>query len=115
MGGERDRALIFRGWSRLCLHAASLSAAEGTSAAATAMARAARAEAMEKEADAARASAEVARAREEAQRETDRRLMLAAKAKSREEDVSWVARRVKTLVRMICSCLPADHLTRTSC
>ncbi len=53
MFGERDRALVFRGWSRLCLHAASLSAAEGASAAATAVARAARAEAKEKEAAAA--------------------------------------------------------------
>ncbi|CAN0575478.1 unnamed protein product, partial [Ectocarpus sp. 12 AP-2014] len=72
---ERDRALTFRGWTRLCLHAASLSTAEGASAAATAAARAARAEAMEKEAKAAAdkaeawrraaaASAEVAEARE---------------------------------------------------
>ena len=54
MFGERDRALIFRGWSRLCVHAASLSSAEGASeAAVTAVARAARAEAMEKEATAA--------------------------------------------------------------
>lgn len=50
---ERERALIFRGWSRLCLHAASLSAAEGASASATAMARAARAEAVKREAAAA--------------------------------------------------------------
>ena len=41
---------MFRGWSRLCLHAASLSAAEGASAAATAAARATRAEAMQLEA-----------------------------------------------------------------
>ncbi len=64
------------------------------------MARAARAEAMEKEAEAAAASAHVSRARQEAQRQTDRRLMLAAKAKRREEDVSWVARRVKAMVRV---------------
>ncbi len=57
--GERDRALVFRGWSRLCLHAASLSATEGASAAATAVARAARAEAMEKEAAAALEKAKV--------------------------------------------------------
>ncbi|CAN0508164.1 unnamed protein product, partial [Ectocarpus sp. 12 AP-2014] len=77
---ERDRALMFRGWSRLCLHAASLSAAEGAAAAATATARSARAEAMEKEAKsaadkaeawrkAAAATVEVAEARERAQRE----------------------------------------------
>ena len=47
---DRDKALMFRGWTRLCLHAASLSAAEGASASATAAARAARAEAMEMEA-----------------------------------------------------------------
>lgn len=46
----REKALLFRGWSRLCLHAASLSAVEGALAAATAAARAARTEAMEKEA-----------------------------------------------------------------
>lgn len=44
---------MFRGWSRLCLHAASLNAAEGASASATAVARAARAEAVEREAVAA--------------------------------------------------------------
>lgn len=71
----RRKRSIFRGWSRLCLHAASLSAAEGASAAATAVARAARAEAMQKEAQvavdkaeawrrAAAASVEVAEARE---------------------------------------------------
>lgn len=49
---------MFRGWSRLCLHASSLSAAEGASASATAAARAARAEAMETEATAAAEKAE---------------------------------------------------------
>ncbi|CAM9154775.1 unnamed protein product, partial [Laminaria digitata] len=61
IGRDRDRALLFRGWSRLCLHAASLSAAEGASAAATAAARAARAEAMETEATAAAKKAEECR------------------------------------------------------
>lgn len=56
--GETDRALIFRGWSRLCLHAATLSAAEGASAAAMALSRAARAEAMDNEAEEAAAKAE---------------------------------------------------------
>ena len=76
---DRDKALMFRGWTRLCLHAASLSAAEGASAAATAAARTARAEAMETEATAAAekaeawkraaaASADVAASKEQAQR-----------------------------------------------
>lgn len=51
--GDRDRLLLFRGWSRLCLHAASLNAQEAASADATAAARAARAAAMDKEATAA--------------------------------------------------------------
>lgn len=65
---DRGRALLFRGWSRLCLHAASLSVAEGASAAATAVARAARAEAMEKNAE------EAADARETAAATTGRQL-----------------------------------------
>ena len=80
VGQDRDRNLMFRGWSRLCLHAASLSAAEGAAAAATAVARAARAEAMETEAiaaaekaeawkRAAAASADAAAIKEQAQRE----------------------------------------------
>ena len=80
IGRDRDRALMFRGWSRLCLHAASLSAAEGALAAATATARATRAEAMETEATAAAekaeawkraaaASADAAATAEQAQRE----------------------------------------------
>lgn len=54
---------LFRGWSRLCLHAASLSVADGVSAAATAAARAARAQTIEKEAEAA---ADMAKARRRA-------------------------------------------------
>lgn len=49
---------MFRGWSRLCLHAASLNAAEGALATTTAAARAVRAEAVEKEATAASEQAE---------------------------------------------------------
>ena len=75
---DRDRARIFRGWSRLCLHAASLSAAEGTLAA-TAAAGAPRADEIETEATAAAekadamkraadASAEEATSGEQAQR-----------------------------------------------
>ena len=60
VGRDRDRTQVFRGWSRLCLHAASLSA-EGASAAATAPARVARAEAMEMEATAAAEKAEASR------------------------------------------------------
>ena len=80
VGRDGDRALMFRGWSRLCLHAASLSAAEGASASATAAARVARAEAMKTEATAAAekakawkkaaaASADVAASKEQALRE----------------------------------------------
>lgn len=53
-----NKRLLFRGWSRLCLHAASLNAEEGALAAASASARAARAEAMEKEAKAMAEKAE---------------------------------------------------------
>ena len=108
VGRDRDRTLVFRGWSRLCLHAASLSAAEGASAAATAAARAARAEAMETEATAAAekaeawkraaaASADVAASKEEAQRK-------AAELARREEAMGQVdqqqrKRRTKMMVR----------------
>lgn len=51
---------MFRGWSRLCLHAASLNAAGAAVATATAAARAARAEAEEREAAAAQAAAGIA-------------------------------------------------------
>lgn len=113
--GERDRALMFRAWSRLCLHAASLSAAEGASASATAVARAARAEAIEKKAvaaaekaeawsRAAAASAEVAEEREKAQREAARGSDLTAELQQRKEEMEQVARqqqlrRIKMLVR----------------
>lgn len=50
---DKDKRLLFRGWNRLCLHAASLSVAEGAFAAATAVARAARAEAEQEETAAA--------------------------------------------------------------
>lgn len=106
---------MFRGWSRLCLHAASLSAAEGASAAATAVARATRAEAMEKEAEgaahradaserAAAADAEIASAREKAQRDTDKMSTLVAELTRKEETMKQAARehqlrRTKGLVR----------------
>lgn len=96
---SRDKRLLFRGWSRLCLHAASLNAAEGASAAATAGARAARAEAMEKEATAANktaeawkkaaaasaAAAEAKTAGKEAHSETSRISTLAAGLRERAE------------------------------
>ena len=70
---------MFRGWSRLCLHAASLSVAERASAAATAAARVAHADAMKTETtagaekaealkSAAAASAEAAASKEQAKR-----------------------------------------------
>lgn len=68
--GDRDRSLLFRGWSRLCLAAASLNAAEGAAAAATAAARAARADAMEKEAAATAAAAEQMEAENLVRRQT---------------------------------------------
>lgn len=104
IGRERDRVLILRGWSRLCLHAASLSAAEGALAAGTATARAARAEAMEmeataaaKKAEACHAAANMAASREQAKRE-------AAELEKREEAVVQVLQeqrehRAKMLVR----------------
>lgn len=93
---------MFRGWSRLCMHAASLSAAEGASAAATALARAARAEAMEREvkraADHAKtrrkagsSSTEAAAAGEQPQGETGRGSTLTAEPKL-EKDMGPVLR-----------------------
>ncbi|CAM9336819.1 unnamed protein product, partial [Hapterophycus canaliculatus] len=115
---ERDRALTFRGWSRLCLHAASLSAAEGASAAACAKARAARTEAMEKEAQAATekaeawsraaaASAEAAAAREQAKRSSVGVPTLAAELKGRESNIAQTVRehrlrRMKMLISCVC-------------
>ena len=106
---------MFRGWSRLCLHAASLSAVEGASASATAAARAARAEAIEREAAAAAdkaeawrraaaASVEVAEAREKAQRDAARGSVLAAELHQSKEEMEQVVReqqlrRMKMLVR----------------
>lgn len=105
---DKDRALMFRGWSRLCMHAASLSAAEGASASATAAARSARAKAVEMEAIAAakkaeamkRAAAvskEVAESKEQAQRgaiELARREEVTIQALQRQR-----GRLVTTLVR----------------
>ena len=96
VGRDRDRALVFRGWSRLCLHAGSLSAAEGASAAATAAARAAYTEAMEAEDTAAAekakawkreaaASADVAAARGQAAREMTGASKSATELERREE------------------------------
>lgn len=103
---NRDRLLIFRGWSRLCFHAASLSAAEGASAAKTASARASRADAMEKEAAAAAikaeawkraaaASAEVAAAKEQAQRQVTGVPTLADDLQRQVKDSEEVAREQK--------------------
>ena len=105
---------MFRGWSRLCLHAASLSAAEGAAASATAVARAVRAEAMEKEAAAAAekaeawrraaaASAEVAEAREKAQREAYQGSLLTSELHQSKEEMEQAVReqqlrRMKMLV-----------------
>lgn len=61
MLGDKERSLMFRGWSRLCLHSASVNAVEGALATTTAAARAVRAEAVEKEATAASEQAEACR------------------------------------------------------
>lgn len=98
------------------MHAASLSAAEGASAAATALARAARAEAMEKEAQVATdkaevwrkvavASTELAAEREKAQRETAGGSVLTT-APQQEKDMRQVVReqqlrRMKLLVSTV--------------
>lgn len=61
--GARLKRNLFRGWSRLCLHAASLNAEESASATATAEARVIRARAIEREAAAA---LEIAESRKQA-------------------------------------------------
>ena len=112
VGRDRDKALVFRGWSRLCLHAASLSAAEGASAAATAVARAARTEAMETEATAAAekaeawkkaaaASADVAAAREQAAREVAGASKSATKLERREEALGQELRQERKRLAII--------------
>lgn len=58
VNGNREKRLLFRGWSRICLHASSLSAAEGASVVVAAAARADRAEALERQAAAATEVAE---------------------------------------------------------
>lgn len=47
LSDDRERRLLFRGWSRLCLHAASVTAAEGASAGVAATASGLPAEATE--------------------------------------------------------------------
>lgn len=64
MIGNRNSRLLFHGWTRLCLHAASLNAAEGASSAATAAARAARAEVEEMRTATAIASFDAAKGEE---------------------------------------------------
>lgn len=67
---NRDGRLLYRGWSRLCLHAASLNFAEGASAAVTAAARIARTEAINKEGAVALAAAEQVEGEELLRRKT---------------------------------------------
>lgn len=112
--GETDRALLFRGWSRLCLHAATLSAAEGASVAAMVFARAARAEAMDREAEdtadkaearrrSAATSEETTEARDKAQSGTGEVSTLTTELRQRGEGTERMARdqqlrRIKILV-----------------
>lgn len=121
MCGDGDRSLLFRGWSRLCLHAAaSLSAFEGASTAANAASRGSRAEAVthgattaadktETGRHVAEASADVAAEREQAQmegeeEEADASTTLVPELKRKTFDTEQVsrhqqARRAKMLVR----------------
>lgn len=116
VGGDRDRALLFRGWSRLCLHAAS--AAEGASAATTAAARATRAKATGMETEEAIDKAEASRreereiedasaARQQARRETARGSNSATEVQHtitdteailREHQLRWIKILVRTVV-----------------
>lgn len=112
---DKDRGLLFRGWSRLCLHAASLTPIEGAAAAAAATARAVRAEFLEKEAAAAieqvaawkkvaSSSADAAEARNEAQLQAGdvSRLEAALKRKKGESAQAMRAQQerwAKTMVR----------------
>ena len=113
VGRDRDRALVFRGWSRLCLHAASLSTAEGGSVAARAAARAVRAKAMETEATAAaekaeawRVSADMAASTDQTRGGVTEALPSVAELEGREEAMGQVLRehrehRAKMLVSHI--------------
>lgn len=83
--GDSNRRLLFHGWTRLCVHAASLNAVEGASSAATAAARGARAEAEEKRTAAAISATNVVK--EDASKEGN----------FREEELK--RRRAKTAVR----------------
>lgn len=113
---QRSVRLLFRGWSRLCIHAASLNATEGAMASATAAARATRTEAMEEEAKAAAEKAEalkraaaagaaLAAAQEQAYRDTAANVSTTA-AESKEKREEWESfvleqkeHRAKMLVR----------------
>lgn len=113
VGRDRDRVLVFRGWNRLCLHAASLSTAEGASVAAMAAARAVRAEAAETEATAAaekagacRVSADMAASTDQTQGGATEALPSVAELEGREEAMGQVLRehrehRAKMLVSRI--------------
>lgn len=106
--GERDRALLFRGWSRLCLHAAS--AAEGASAATTATARATRAEEATDKAEASRRAEHeienMTAGREQARRQTARGSNSAAELQHKMADTEAILREhqlrwIKILVRTV--------------
>lgn len=127
VGRDRDKALVFRGWSRLCLHAASLSAAEGPSAAATAAARAVRAETMEMEAIAAAekakaygANPDTVASREQAKRDEAGASTSAAELEQLEEAMNQVLQKqrergAKMLVRRSSVCTPFAALVPSSC
>lgn len=52
IGSDRDKRLLFRGWSRICIHAASIDVAEGATVSAASYASTRRDKAVEREADA---------------------------------------------------------------
>lgn len=94
---DKRRRLLFRAWSRLCLHSASLNAAEASLATATAAARAARVDAMEREAAiaddaAARAMTGASTAREEALQEVSGASMVVAELRGRVNELEQTVR-----------------------
>lgn len=111
---------MFRGWSRLCRHVASLNAVEGASAEATAVARVAKAEEKDKAiaADSAGNAAALATSvKEGAMREVSTVSTLASKQKETTEKSERGAReqqehRALLLVRTMCVLCGVSRLTR---
>ncbi|CAM9128995.1 unnamed protein product, partial [Ectocarpus sp. 8 AP-2014] len=94
--GDRDRRSLFRSWSRLCLHAASVGAVDDVSAAAAEAARVAKADAVEKQ---ARTPAERAKVSEKGHEDS----MVAADLEKRAEEAEKAVdeQRRQQTVRMV--------------